>query len=136
MQEISFARSKKNKSNLNMTPLIDVIFLLIVFFLLTSKFIVVESISLDLTSTNQQDTVIAAQESILIQILPQGKFAISGKEGEIKTIGNYLHKNFGKIVDRSIVLELHDNVLVQDMVTAMDFIKIAGGTEISLAYNE
>ncbi len=55
---VRFERRKKNHVNLNITPLIDVVFLLLIFFMLTSAFAAKSGIKISLpkaASAKQQD---------------------------------------------------------------------------------
>ena len=73
---MEFPRRPRRRSNIELTPLIDVVFQLLVFFLLTSSF-VQPSLRLDLPSGGVQDE--ADPTPILLDIDGDGNLALDGR---------------------------------------------------------
>ena len=70
-----FARPKRLTTSIDMAPLIDVVFLLLIFFMLTSSF-TLPSLQVKLpTAKGQTDT---SPEVILVAVDAQGSFTIQG----------------------------------------------------------
>lgn len=70
-------RHRRSNVVLNLTPLIDIVFLLLVFFMLTAHFIEDESISIDLpeaVSSKKADD----EGFIEVAVTPDGKILVSG----------------------------------------------------------
>lgn len=72
------ARHRRASLALNLTPLIDIVFLLLVFFMLTAHFVEEESLSVDLPDAASADSL-EAQESLEIVIAADGAIHIAGR---------------------------------------------------------
>ncbi len=66
----------------NLTPMIDVTFLLIVFFVLVSQIVDLENVDMDLpTPQDPATTTITEEERIVVNILPEGERAAGYRVG-------------------------------------------------------
>jgi biopolymer transport protein ExbD len=78
-------RRRHSNFVLNLTPLIDIVFLLLVFFMLTAHFIEDESISIDLPEATSSDP---ARENayVEVQVTPEGHLILEGKPTPIDNL--------------------------------------------------
>lgn len=75
---------------LNLTPLIDVVFVVLVTFILVAPFLAVEKI--DLTSTTQKlSTTTPEPNSIAITLFSNGSVSVDGTPLKIQQLPSYLH---------------------------------------------
>ena len=130
---MEFARSVKTKRGINLTSLIDIIFLLVVFFLLTSKFVTAEIVDLTLSTISSGKKSTTPKESLIVILEPKGKFLLSGKEYALSELKTQVEPLIKDNKDKDIVLVGKKGVTVQDMITAMDEIKASGASNISLS---
>lgn len=132
---MEFERSVKSRRRLNLTPLIDVIFLLIVFFLLTSEFATIENISLSVSAVEEGEDVMksSADGSILVVLERGGVFVLDNERYDLSSLRSKLEGLILRNQGRDVVIKSTAEVSVQDVVTAMDQVKAAGGRNISLA---
>lgn len=72
---IEFSRPKRPSLTLDMAPLIDVVFLLLVFFILTSSFLP-PALPLELPRTSNEQ--VAPAEPVVVSMDAQGSIAING----------------------------------------------------------
>jgi biopolymer transport protein ExbD len=128
---INFSPAVKPKRRINLTPLIDIIFLLVVFFMLTSKFVTAQI--LDLNVSTLQDSSGSSNDALVITLLPDDRFAISGEEFELALLGSKIKDSIKVAPAKDVVIISRDGVKVQNLVAAMDDVKAAGGLNISLA---
>ncbi len=129
---MQFERNVRFKKEINLTPLIDVIFLLIVFFLLTSKFITTEVIDLNLSEIKDGEAVLVDDEAVIIMLEYGGKFTLDKQSYKIRMLRDKIK---GLIINnkrKDVVIINNEGVNVQEMVAAIDQIKAAGGVNISL----
>ena len=74
---MKFSTAEEENDEINLTPLIDVVFLLLIFFMLTTTFKQEAALSIDLPEANaleQQDMPI----SIVVLIDKEGRYALNG----------------------------------------------------------
>ena len=74
---MKFARRSRTDVEINLTPLIDVVFLLLIFFMVSTTFIKETHLSIDLPEA-LADPAWVAKEKIEVSITKQGDFAVNG----------------------------------------------------------
>jgi biopolymer transport protein ExbD len=133
---INFNRtSRRSKSiALNLTSLIDVLFLLVIFFLLTTRFVTSDSIDLSIsTITEAQKDEKPINSAIVITLIDNNKFTLGGTtEYKIDELYTKVSQLFKTSPNKDVVLLSKAGVTVQNMVSVMDTLKISGATNISL----
>ena len=77
-------RSRKDSMDLeiNLTPLIDVVFLLLIFFMVTTTFSKEAEIRLQLPETTSADKPDSDERFLVVQITKSGVFSVKGTEDE------------------------------------------------------
>ncbi len=125
---------KSSSMGINITPLIDIVFILLIFFAVTTSFITTSSIQVDLPNATG-DEAKAEAKNVRIAINPQGEIFVDGR----KVLDTELSGQF-EILKRSnpealIVIEGDEQsmygkiVFVLDKARAADFTKFAIATE-------
>ena len=71
-------RHRRARLALNLTPLIDIVFLLLIFFMLTAHFVEEQSLSVDLPDAASADSM-ETQDSLEIVIRKDGEIRIAGR---------------------------------------------------------
>jgi biopolymer transport protein ExbD len=118
---------------LSLISLIDVLFLLVIFFLLSTKFIVSDALDLNLSTINGSTLASTAGDSVIVTVTTENKFLIEEKEYDQKQFQDKIKALLKGKKDRNIVLMSQEKVTVQNVVTAIDKIQASGGYNISLA---
>ncbi len=132
---MNLVRKKQRKEHsLNLTSLIDVIFLLVVFFMLTNKFISYQAINLNIAqSKDLKNKSKNIGDNLIIELLPKENFILQNKIYSLNQLKEkILDITKTKNGDLSVFLVSKKNVYVKDVVLAMDQIKMAGINNISL----
>lgn len=120
----------------NLTSLIDVVLLLLIFFMVSTSFVKQSQIELRLPQTDSSEQFEELPERIDIMITETGTVFINGRElinNRPETIRNALQKVSGG--DRSLPLTISAdaNARHQDVVTSMDVAGRLGFTQINIA---
>lgn len=119
-------------SHLDIAPLIDIVFLLLVFFMLTSTFLVPEAIELELPES--ASATITEITPITVALNASGELALNGEPIQL----NALRLAIEPLIadngdDASITLKSDANTKVQQLLKVMDEIRAAGGDNVALA---
>jgi len=118
-------------SHLDIAPLIDIVFLLLVFFMLTSTFIVPEAIELELpesTSANVTDT-----QPIIVAMDKKTQLSLNGERIELKQLRKAIEALLKQDKTSAITLKTDAHTEVQQLLQVMDEIRLAGGSNVALA---
>ncbi len=126
---------KKKKTHyqvqLPLTSLIDIVFLLLIYFLLTTNFIVEEGINVKLP--NAEASASQVKQEITIVIDKEGETYIMNQNVPIDTLYARIREMIGKDEDRLVVVKADKTVMLNKAVRIMDIAKAAGAGRLCLA---
>ncbi len=121
--------------DINITPLIDVVFLLLIFFMVSTTFQKESRLSIELPQASAQQQV-QDQGSITISISREGDYAIAGKKlanNEKSTLHAVLSKIAQQNKDRKLILRADSQTPYQAVVNVMDITRRIGLNKLSIA---
>ena len=122
---MDFSGRSKSKVELNVAPLIDIVFLLLVFFMLASTFIRPESINLAIRAPSGVGE--QSEQPILVHIGANGAIRLNGLVLTIQDLKQeLLARSSLPQNNRTITVQTQDDVSVQFLVKVMDEINEAG----------
>ncbi|PHS69332.1 MAG: biopolymer transporter ExbD [Methylophaga sp.] len=131
LQSLALATKPARKRQLiSLTPLIDVVFILLIFFMLASSFFDWREIRLDApvhAATGDSD-----DEALLIEIQPN-QMLIGGVPVSEDNLMNKVQKLISQQPDKRILVKPIAGVPLQAVVNVIDSIKSAGGKNLSLS---
>ena len=126
----------RTQPEVNLTSLIDVVLLLLIFFMVSTSFVKQSQIAISLPQADSSAVVEEIPEQIDIMITDTGMFLVNGRElinGRVETIRNALLKVSGGNNNLPLTISADANAKHQDVVTAMDVAGRLGFTSISIA---
>jgi len=113
------AKIKRAKISPDLTPLIDVVFILLIFFMVTSVF-KTQELALDLNLASSSSNILKKQPKDISIELSQSKLALDGKIISI----SQLTTNITKIDNKTIVLfRIDENVKYKRFIEILDILK-------------
>ena len=121
--------------DVNLTPMIDVVFLLLLFFMVSTSFIRESSLKVDLPEASGQalteeetpiDIIIRANGEVLVNETP---IAVATRDA----LRDLLKTTAGDNADPHIIISADANAEYQHIVTAMDAAQLLGFTRLTLA---
>lgn len=116
-----FQRKKNTDISLDVTPLVDVIFLLLIFFVLSTNFIDIKTMNINLPSVQDLSMNNSLEEKVSIEILKGGRVLINNKELKefsLKSLNNELNLISSDI--SSAVISADSDTKYQYLVTIME----------------
>lgn len=125
---MEFERSRRRMATLPLTPLIDVVFILIIFFMLTTSFMRVESLELMLPSVAAKTA--DKKEVMHLFIHPNGDMVLGQRRLSQDELNESLSRMFEKDPATRIMLLTADGVTMQQLVNVMDRVYVAGGRSL------
>lgn len=118
-------------SHLDIAPLIDIVFLLLVFFMLTSTFLVPEAIELELPESSSASTIEATP--VTVSLDKTGQLALNGERIELDKLRMAIELLLKQDADSAITLKSDAQTELQQLLKIMDEIRAAGGSNVALA---
>lgn len=114
-----------------LTSLIDIVFLLLIYFLLTTNFLVDEGIRIKLPQARASSP--QTEEVITVYVDEQGRAYLREREVPLNELLDRLREMIGTDRDRLVVVRADRSVILNHAVKVMDIAKAAGAGRLSLA---
>ena len=118
---MKFLRKKNSEISLEVTPLIDIVFLLLIFFILNSQFEKLTSMELNLPKVNSEQLDEINGKNLVIEITAIEEIILNGQklsEITFNSLNNYIKENFSQY--SSAVISADSNTKYKYLVTIMD----------------
>ncbi len=131
---MKFQRQRKEEVSLNLTPLIDVVFLLLIFFMVTTTFTKESHITIELPVANGEQTPPPADE-LEVLISQQGDYFLNGQpllDNSQKTLSQALRQQAQNQSDTPLVIAADARTPHQAVITAMQAAGDAGLVNFSI----
>ena len=126
---MEFARTPRRRMRaLNLTPLIDVLFILIIFFMLTTSFMKIESMELILPSAGNKSA--AKQEVVRVYVAANGDILLGSRKLTQEELSDTLSRILDNDPDTRVMLLTADGVTMQQLVSVMDSAYLVGGKSL------
>ncbi len=122
-------------SEINMTPLIDIMLVLLIIFMVTSSAALESGLDIELPKTSITNE--KKQDEILIITLDRtGKVALQGKYVEEENLAAEMIAKLAELKTESVILEGDTQAYLGKAVEIMDIAKSAGAKNFSIAADE
>ena len=131
---MDFSGRLRSKQELNVAPLIDVVFLLLIFFMLASTFIKPEAIDLMLEGSSTPGG--SAEEMLNIEVVVDGTIRLNGLRLSMPQLETELASRIQGDQTRPVTIKAAAEVPVQTLVNIMDRVRAAGTNNLRLATPE
>jgi len=124
-------RRERIKVQVPLTPLIDIVFLLLIYFLLTTNFMVDEGIKIKLPQARAAAP--QTEEVLTVYVDQQGRAFIGTEEVSIARLFDRLKEMIGSQENKLVVIRADRAVILNKAVKVMDIAKAAGAGRLCLA---
>ncbi len=132
---MNFRSHRREDVELNITPLIDIVFLLLIFFMVSTTFQKESQLRVQLPEATEQAQA-NPKEPVEITISAEGQYAIGGRElseNDLATVIDALGRVVGDDRDRPIIVRADSRTPHQAVVRAMDAAAKLGLQRLSIA---
>jgi biopolymer transport protein ExbD len=135
---LNLRRSRKEDPEVNLTPLIDVVFILLIFFMVSTTFQRESEIKIELPEASAEPLE-EKKESLEIVIDADGRYFIDEQQvvnTELDTLKSAIRKFLGEQTEIPVVIRADRRTPYESVVRAMDATSQLGLVHMSLATNQ
>jgi biopolymer transport protein ExbD len=130
-EPVKFRPRRRPALELGMTPLIDIVFLLLIFFMLTSSFVVNEGIQVDLPITESPHSI-PGEDSVVITVRPDGTILLRGKLMTSLELGEWLERQGEDVLRRPFEIRSDRRASIQTVVSLLEMLRNKGASRVML----
>jgi biopolymer transport protein ExbD len=116
---------------INMAPLIDMVFLLLIFFAVTTSF--VKEAGIDVQRASAATAEVRERGSILVGVSPDGDVFMEGKKVDIRSVRGLVERALAEDPQSGVVVVADKRSMTGAVVKVMDQCRLAGAKNVSLA---
>ena len=131
---MKFRRQQRDELSVNLTPLIDVVFLLLIFFMVSTTFTRETQLSIDLPEAEGKPLE-AVEEQIEILVNETGNYRVNGNElvdNHMRTLQAAIYKISTGDTTMPMIISADAQAAHQDVVQAMDAAGQMGFVHLSI----
>ena len=113
-----FTRKKKTSTEIPTGPVADISFLLIIFFMVTTVFVVYRGFPVDLPSASKIEPLNTKRNVVNIWVSPQGRIMVDESDADLSQVGNIVSKKLA-VNPRLVVLVKSDRNTEYRMISGV-----------------
>jgi biopolymer transport protein ExbD len=133
---MNFRPRPRDEVDLNMTSLIDVVLLLLIFFMMSTKFIDEGRLQVRLPEAGVQPDAATVREQVEIEVTAEGGYRVGGRDllnNSPDTLATALNRVTGGNRAQPVTIRADARAMHQSVVTAMDIVGRQGYRQINIA---
>jgi biopolymer transport protein ExbD len=116
---------------INMGPLIDMVFLLLIFFVVTTSF--VKESGVDVQRSTAATAEVKERGNIMIGVTADGEVFWEGRQVDVRSIRSLVERALAEDPESGVVVVADKASETGDVVKVMDQCRLAGAKNVSLA---
>lgn len=124
-------RKKQKDMGIDMGPLMDIVFILLIFFVVTSSF--TRETGVDVTKPQAQSASLLEKENLLIAITREGTIHINERQVDLASLQDILKQSLAKTPDREAVIIADKGSETGVLVQVIDACNLSGVKKVSIA---
>ena len=123
----------EGEEQINLTPMLDVVFIMLIFFIVTATF--VKEIGLDVNQPDDEKpkTVDPDKKSIVVRITSRDRIIIAQRDVDWRSVRANIERLHAENPEAPVVIQPHSDSRTETMIHVMDSARQAGVFNVSLA---
>jgi len=117
--------------DVNMSPLIDMVFLLLIFFVVTTSF--VKESGIEVSRSTASTAEVKENASVMIGVSDEGEVYMEGKKVDVRSVRGLVERALAEDPEAGVVVVADKGSETGDVVKVMDQCRLAGASSVSLA---
>ncbi|MDE0192830.1 MAG: biopolymer transporter ExbD [Gammaproteobacteria bacterium] len=125
-------RQRSQEDKVNLTPMLDVVFIMLIFFIVTATF--VKEVGLDVNQPeNEPVTVDPEKKAIVVHVTSTDRIIIAGQDVDVRSVRANIERMHAESPEAPVVIRPHPDSRTDTMVRILDSAREAGVGNVSLA---
>ncbi|MBU0720814.1 biopolymer transporter ExbD [bacterium] len=126
-----FRRKKDEISDVDMSPLIDMVFILLIFFMVSSTF--VKDMKLDLERPGASSASKASSKVIRVYIDNQAEVYVDNQPVKLWAVQSKLREMLRASTNKSVLVITDNSIAVEKLIELVDQCRLSGAKDVAVA---
>ena len=127
-------QEQEENEEINMTPMLDVVFILLIFFIVTASF--VKEAGIEVNRPEAATAVKKARANILVAISDTGEIWINKRRVDIRSVQANIERLKAENPQGTVVIQADKKATTDTLIKVMDAARAAGVFDVSIAAQE
>jgi len=122
---------QQDEAELDLTPMLDVVFIMLIFFIVTTSF--VKAAGIEVNTPLAQSSEQKENANIMVAISDEGVVWIDKREVDVRTVRSVVSRLHAQNPEGAVVIQADKQANTEQLLAVMDQIRLAGVTNIAIA---
>ena len=127
------SRQEAEENKINLTPMLDVVFIMLIFFIVTATFVKEVGLDVNQPEDDKPQTVDPDKKSIVVRITNRDRIVIAQRDVDIRSVRANVERMHAENPEAPVVIQPHPDSKTETLVHVMDSARQAGVLKVSLA---
>lgn len=124
----------EEEAQIDMTPMLDVVFIMLIFFIVTASF--VKESGIDVNRPEAATAVQKDRANILVAISDSGEIWINKRQVDARAVQANIERLYAENPQGSVVIQADKKATTETLIKVMDAARAAGVFDVSIATQE
>jgi len=130
-RSLSYSREVEDEQEINITPMLDVVFIMLIFFIVTASFVKESGIEVDRPSA--VTAVVKEKGNILVAVTASGQIWINRRQVDPRAVRANIERLHAENPQGSVVIQADKSSTTEMLIQVMDAARQAGVSNVSIA---
>ena len=128
------AAGEEGKAEINLTPMLDVVFIMLIFFIVTASFI--KEAGIDVNRPDEPPRDVPVEANILVAISAANEIWIDRRRIDPRAVRANIERLHAENPKRSVIIQTDKRAYTETLVDVMDSARQAGVFDVSIAASD
>ena len=126
-------RAEDNENKINLTPMLDVVFIMLIFFIVTATFVKEVGLDVNQPDDDKPKTVDPDKKSIVVRITNRDRIIIAQRDVDYRAVRANIERLHAENPEAPVIIQPHPDSTTDVMIHIMDSARLASVNNVSLA---
>ena len=126
-------RAEDNENKINLTPMLDVVFIMLIFFIVTATFVKEVGLDVNQPDDDKPKTVDPDKKSIVVRITNRDRIIIAQRDVDYRAVRANIERLHAENPEAPVIIQPHPDSTTDVMIHIMDSARLAGVYNVYLA---
>lgn len=122
-----------DEAEIDMTPMLDIVFIMLIFFIVTTSFVKEAGIDIQRPSGKSAAQSTKKSQVVLITVNSQNEIVMDGRSVDIRLVRSNVEKVLAESPDASVMVQAHKDAATDTLIAVVNATKEAGIAKASVA---
>ena len=121
------------EEQINLTPMLDVVFIMLIFFIVTATFVKEVGLDVNQPEDDKPKTIDPDKRSIVVRITSRDRIVIAQRDVDWRSVRANIERLHAENPEAPVIIQPHPDSRTESMIHVMDSARQAGVFNVSLA---